>query len=131
MQLLAKYRHFNQQSDPWVKIACFRQLSLRMTDLPLTLAPALWNLPTDRPFWRSALFKIGVLLLALSASSWLALIITTAQEQARTPGNRMLGRSSWNDVGTADAGFWCWRSLCLVGAFCAVSLPKVPLELNC
>ena len=36
-------------------------------------------------------FKIGVLLLVLSASSWLALIITTAQEQARTPGEKNLG----------------------------------------
>jgi len=48
--------------------------------------------PTNYPsFWRSALFKIGVLLLVLSASSWLALIITTAQEQARTPGEKNLG----------------------------------------
>jgi len=48
--------------------------------------------PTNYPsFWLSALFKIGVLLLVLSASSWLALIITTAQEQARTPGEKNLG----------------------------------------
>jgi ABC-type amino acid transport system permease subunit len=43
------------------------------------------------PFWRSALFKIGVLLLLLSVSSWLALIITTAHEQAQTPGEKSLG----------------------------------------
>jgi hypothetical protein len=45
----------------------------------------------QQSFWQSALFKIGVLLLVLAACAWLGLTITTAREQALTPGEKNLG----------------------------------------
>jgi hypothetical protein len=62
-----------------------------MVDFAANIGDSIMKPANHPPFWRSALFKIGVLLLVLSASSWLALIITTAQEQARTPGEKNLG----------------------------------------
>ena len=47
--------------------------------------------PIQQSFRRSALFKIGALLLVLSACAWLGLTITTAREQALTPGEKNLG----------------------------------------
>jgi hypothetical protein len=41
--------------------------------------------------WQSRLFKIGALLLVLSLFAWLGLTISTAREQALTPGEKNLG----------------------------------------
>jgi EamA domain-containing membrane protein RarD len=47
---------------------------------------------TIRPrFWESELFKVAVALLLLAVFSWLVLTITTAHEQARSPGETNLG----------------------------------------
>jgi hypothetical protein len=42
-------------------------------------------------FWQSTLFKIGALLLVLALCAWLGLTISTAREQALTPGEKNLG----------------------------------------
>lgn len=48
--------------------------------------------PTNQPrFFRSRLFLTGLSLLLLAAMMVLGLVITTAREQALTPGERSLG----------------------------------------
>jgi hypothetical protein len=47
---------------------------------------------TNKPkVWESKLFKVAVALLLLAVFFWLVLTITTAHEQARSPGERNLG----------------------------------------
>jgi hypothetical protein len=47
--------------------------------------------PNRPQFWQSKLFKVSVALLLLAVFAWFGLTITTAHEQARTPGERNLG----------------------------------------
>jgi hypothetical protein len=46
---------------------------------------------TQPSLFRSKLFLLGVFLLFLAAVMWLALSLTTAHEQALTPGEKNLG----------------------------------------
>ena len=63
----------------------------------------------QQSFWQSALFKIGVLLLVLAACAWLGLTITTAREQALTPGEKNLGVAVLGMICSGDCR--CWRSV--------------------
>jgi len=77
-------------------------------------------------------FKIGVLLLVLSASSWLALIITTAQEQARTPGEKNLGVAVLGMIwGLPMLAFGAGGVSVLLVHSVLFLLPKVPPDLSC
>ena len=70
-----------------------RLLTQRLCDLQtLRLLFSKHMKRTNQPsFWAPTLFKIGVLLLVLSACAWLGLTISAAREQALTPGEKNLG----------------------------------------